>query len=100
MATLFNVVLATDLEQNELQDLKVLCILQDVSIRQFTSNIIRKELKIRQQTIELAKNSMPSKGETLSDFLEKRIPPRGRGGKKPETEKMLDMTLLNGQLYD
>jgi len=93
MAGLFQVVLATDLEDEELESLKVLCILQDKSIRQWTSEMIRKELKMRQETIELAKRSMPDRGETLKDFLNKRIPPRGRGGHKPP-DRMLDMTTL------
>jgi len=92
-------VLATDLSASEVEDYKILCLLQDKTIRRATSDIIRRELRIRASTIAMARQSLPVKGETLKQCLDKRFPPRGRGGAKPKPEsKLLDMTALGMEL--
>lgn len=87
-------ILATDLTNAELQDVKVLCLLQDKTIRKWASELVRRELRIRAETIAMAKNALPSKGETLKECLDRHFPPRGRGGHKPKVSKLLDMTML------
>ena len=98
MAGKFQVVLATDLEDEELEDLKILCILRDQSIRQLTSSLVRKELKLRQEMILLGRKSLPGK-KSLKEYLLEKFPLRGNGGHKPLSERLLDMTTL-GDLYD
>jgi len=87
-------ILATNLTNSELEDVKVLCLLQDKTIRKWASELVRRELRIRAETIAMAKRSLPTKDETLKQCLDKRFPPRGRGGAKPKVSKLLDMTML------
>ena len=94
MAGLFQVVIATDLEDDEFDDLKMLCIAQNVSIRQWSSEWIRRELRAKQDTITWANKNLIPRGMSKKEFIETKIHARGRGGKKPDPERLLDMTRL------